>query len=556
MQEPSFRRVFGKESRKLMLEGINEMADVVGSTMGAKGRNVIYESPFWKNKTLVVNDGVTIAREFNFKDPVKNMGMQLVKHAAIRTNDIAGDGTTGATVIARAIVRDGWDAVAEGINPVLLRKEIDEAHKKVNDFLIQNSVKITKQEQAEQVATIAMQDSNYGKMVGETMWKIGAEGAVSIQNGMKHGVEIDRAEGMRIKAGISGGVLTNPGRLEARYEGTRVLLLQDSVDDHEFESKWLAFIRQAVKMENKGNDENGKPIIQVGKVIVPVLLIVAERLSTRIIQFMNDSYNMSLIKWIWIKPPSFGDKQKEIMKDIASLTGAKIVDKEQGVYLDRFSIEDLGTATGIVADGKTCTLTVDKSNVDNKFLDRCNELKSLIENADTEDEQKELRERYAALTGGVATIKVAMATEQDTNELKLRIEDAVNATRSAMEEGIVTGGGVALFDASKELKEKAGGETVLKRACEAPIKQILHNAGYEPARIEKTLKTLMLGEGINVMTDQIEDMQKIGIIDPLKVIRTALMNAVSVAGLLLTSEFGLAIEEDKIGKLEEIFNKK
>lgn len=517
------KTIHGKESREKMMKGVDQLADVVGSTMGAKGRNVIIDKEH--GAPLVINDGVTVANEIFFNDPLMENAAQLIKDAARKTNLLAGDGTTTSTVLARAILKEGWKKVEEGANPVQLRKELDKACDRILNNLKPELV--TQKEQAINIAKVSVQDEELGEKIGSLLYDLGANGAVSIKNSIERGVFIEKEAGMRLEGALQGGVLENQDRWETKLSKPKILILKDSPEDHEFETKWVPLMRQFV---DGHTDNNGNLVIT--KVHVPNLLIVAEKLSRRFIMAMNQ--NKDTIKWVWFRPSTAGKNMKEIYEDLRSITGGELIHEESGVYLNKIQITDLGKADEATITRHELVITVeDKQLNSDRFLDRVTAVKGQMNNAEDQIEQEQIRERYANLTGGVATIKVSSATEQDTMELKLRIEDAINATRSAMQEGYVAGGGVALLDAA-EFNETLG-EKILKEACKAPITQILKNAGYED--IEKTLKKLKKGEGINVLTDQVLDLKENGIIDPMKVVRLSLLNAVSVSGLLLTSEY-------------------
>lgn len=538
------KKIHGAESRKVMLEGVNQAADVIGSTMSGKGRNVIVDKEY--GSPLVINDGVTVLNEIFFDDNLKNMAVQLLKDAANRTNQLAGDGTSGTVVLARAIIREGWEMIEAGANPVLLRKQLEKAADKIEENLRASASQIDKVEQAIQIASVSVQDEELGQKIGTLMFEIGKGGAVAIKNSIKRGVYVERDAGMRLEGQLVGGLVENQDRWETKMDNAKILILQDSPEDHEFDSKWLPFMRQLADGNRQPNGE-----LEVTKVHVPTLLIIAEKLSRRFIMSMNQ--NTNIIKWVWFRPTTAGKNMKEIYKDIRSMIGGKAINEEEGVFLSKFSINDLGSAESVVIGRHEALITVDNEKLNaNEYLDRVNEVKGQVENAEDEVEQNQIQERLANLTGGIAAVKVAASTEQDTHELKLRIEDAINATRVSMDEGYVAGGGVALYNAAQE--EVTDGEKVLKKACSAIIKQILHNAGYE--NIEETIATLQAGEGFNVLTDKMVDMKAEGIIDPLKVIRLALLHAVSVAGLLLTSEYCISNEEDDTAAVKKFFTQR
>jgi len=543
------KKIFGKEARKTMMEGIDQLADVVGSTMGGKGRNVVLDVEY--GAPLVINDGVTIAREVFFENDLKNVAAQLIKDAAIRTNLKAGDGTTGSTILARAIVKKGWKEVEGGANPVQIRKELLVASEKVEGQLKSITSKVEKEDQAIQIAQVSVQDEELGTKIGKLMFELGAHGAVTIKDSVERGVFIDKSAGMRLEGQMVGGVIQNQDKWETKYKECKVMILRDSPEDHEYETKWIPLMKQFA--EGTVLPDGTQKIDQVN---VPYLVIVAEKLSHRFIMAMNA--NKNVIKWVWFRPSTAEKNMKEIYEDLRCKVGGSIVDEEEGVYVNKMQISDLGKAETATINRHELVITVDDKQLnDDRFLKRISDVKGQMENAEDEIEKQQIKDRYANLIGGVATIKVASATDQDTIEQKLRIEDAINATRSAMEEGYLSGGGVALLNSSECLSGDNYGERILKSACSAPITQILHNAGYEDKDIEKVLGKLKKGEGVDVLKDDIMDMKKAGIVDPLKVIRLSLINAVSVAGLLLTSEYVVTDEkENDVQTLRNIFTKK
>ena len=542
------KQIHGKESRDKMMQGVNELADVVGSTMGAKGRNVIIDNEH--GAPLVVNDGVTIANEVFFEDNLKNQSAQLVKDAARRTNALAGDGTTGSIVLSRAILKAGWDLVEKGANPVLLKKELDAAVENIIDNLKKQGSEIKKKEQAIQIASVSVQDKKLGKLIGGLVFDIGKDGAVEIKHSVKTGVTIEKDAGMKLQGALTEGVLENGNKWETKLEDAHVLILKNSPEDHEFESKWLPFMRTLTDAEEV-IDSDGKKKIAVKKVHTPQLIIVAEKLSKRFIKNMN--LNLNMFKWVWFRPTTADKNMPEIYKDLQSIIGGKIVDEEKGVYLSKMTPADLGKAESATVGRHDAIFTVGEERLkSDPYLDRCNVVKEQTQNAEDEIEKLQIEERYSNLTGGVAAIKVLAATQQETTELRLRIEDAINATKAAMEEGYVAGGGVALLNAVKA--NKTDGEKVLKQACEASVRQIFHNAGYD--NIDEIIKRLKEGEGVNVLTDETINMKNEGIVDPLKVIKLSLIHAVSVAGLLLTSEYVITNEEDDNAAVKRFFTQK
>jgi chaperonin GroEL len=546
MKMPYRKITGGLESKKLILDAVKQMADVVGSTMGARGRNVLLQS-LVSPRPDVVNDGVKIAREFYHEEPVANMAVQLVKEASIKTNDQAGDGTTCATVLAGAILEEGYKHIMQGASPVLLRNTLNREYEEIAKRLENMATPVETKDQLINIAKISVQSDSLGEIIGDTMHKVGKDGAVSVENNVKNEIVVEHALGARFSMGHLGGALTDPEKFEARYDDVRFLVMNYGIEDHEFDTKWLPFARKLVTV-------NAENVVQ--KVNVPTLVIITEKLSMRVIQFINDPQNRSLVKFLWVQPPSFGEKRKDILKDFCALTGAKLVDKDDGVYLNRLSVEDLGHAKSATVT-KTHT-TVSLEGAEASLATRIDEIKAQIANSNNQLDIDNMKERLAVLTGGVATIKVGGATESEVKELKLRIEDAINACRSAMEKGIVPGGGVALLDAVTVAKTQ-GAVTVGYSFCDSftkPFKQILLNAGYEPDAIHKFIEDRQLGDGFDVKTLEPGKMMAMGIIDPVKVILRALGNAVSVAGLLFTADYAVVVENDKIDTLKEILGNK
>jgi len=537
------KQIHDKKARIKMMEGVDQLADVVGSTMGACGRNVIVDNEY--GSPLVVNDGATIANEIFFDDHVKNSAVQLVKDAANRTNAIAGDGTTTTTVLSRAIIKAGWKAVDAGANPVALRKQLIKAIEDISKNLDEQSSKIETVEELIQIAQVSVQDEELGELIGKLMFALGKDGAVAIKSSLEPGVFVEKDAGMRIEGAVQAGVVSNEAKRESVLNDAKVLILKDSPEDHELESKWVPFFQKLMDVTPLAD---GK--MRIDKIHVPSLLVIAEKLSHRFIMTMNQ--NNDRVKWTWFRPSTAGKNMPEIYKDISSLVGGKIVDEEEGVYISQLTVKELGEVNTAVAGRFELVLTVDEEKLkSNEYLDRINAVEGQINSTEEAIEKEETKVRYANLTGGVAAIKVSAATDQDTVELKLRIEDAINASRAAMEDGYVAGGGVALYNAAKN--ETTIGEKVLKEACKASITQILYNAGYED--IDKLIAKLKEGEGINVLTEKTVNMKEEGIVDPLKVVKQALINSVSVAGLLLTSEYVVTNEEDDHAAVKKFFTK-
>lgn len=534
----------GKDVKEKILGTVKEIGDVVGSTMGAKGRNVVLEQD--NGAPMIVNDGVTICRYLNFSDPIKNMVANLVKTAALRTNELAGDGTTTTTVLTQAIIEEGTKEIEEsGINPILLRKSLDASLVQILSLLQVHSKGIKDEEDVIRIAKISCQDEHLGELIGKLMFKIKEVGAVTFKPSLQSGVFIENSAGMQISGSIAGGVLDNQNRWATKMNKAKVLILQDSPEDRELQTKWVPFLKQL----SDGHMEGDKLVVD--QVHVPYLVIVAEKLSRRFLLSMNN--NSHTIKWVWFRPNTAGLNMKEIYKDLAALLGTKPIHEESGVYLSKFNISELGNCEGVDMDRFRCVFsTSEEQSKSNVYLDRVNVVKEQLEQVDSEEERQHVFNRYASLVGGVAEIKIQAGSESETEELKFRIEDAVNACRSAMEEGVISGGGVALLDISDALNEETAGMRVLKKALKRPAEKITENAGiekpYEAARRQ-------LGFGYNVLSGEVVDMMNQGIIDPHKVARIALMSAVSVGGLLLTSDYVVTrAKKEGLGKLKEIIN--
>ncbi|NIA02351.1 MAG: hypothetical protein GWP15_03130 [Nitrospirae bacterium] len=544
------KEIHGKEARARMLEGINQMADVVGSTLGAKGRNVIVDKEY--GAPLVVNDGLTIIREIFDTDQVKNNAMQLIKDAAVRTNDNAGDGTTGATMLAREIVKLGWDAIEKGANPVFLRNELVDATEKIITELKEQSKDVTDVEQKKQVASISVQDTEIGGKIGELIHKVGANGAVTLKSSIKKGVFVESDGGMKLEGQMMFATVTQQEKEAHKktMENVKVLVLKDCPEDHEFETKWIPFIK---KLSEGYQAEDGSMVVT--KVNVPTLLVIAEKVPQRVLAGV--SQNRAWLKFAWFRPSTAGKDMEEIYKDLQSMIGGKVVEEKEGDYLNKTEVDDLGDVEMAVVGRYELIVTVAEENLKaNEYLDRCNEVKKQQDAAEDDVEKEQIKDRFANLTGGIASIKIAGSTPQETVDLKLRIEDSVNATKSAVEDGIVSGGGIALLNASKVLEGKTEGEKVLKRACEATSRQILYNAGFEdPKELDKIIRDFNThdGVGMNVIEGTQVDMVEKGIIDPLKVIKESLVNAVSVGGLLLTSEYSITNATDEMDAVRKFF---
>lgn len=538
MKIPFKNLLFGKEARAKLLAGVDKLADSVAVTLGGRGRNVIFESTIFQ-KPEVTCDGVTIGREMNLEDPFENLGCQLIKQAAFRTNDMAGDGTTSAIVLAREIVKSAFE-IDKG-NPVALKKALYELSLLVIEEVKKTRKEVTGADELTSIATISCRDEVIGKLVGELVFELGKEGAVSFEEGLANQVTVERQKGFKWNQGIKEGLISKE-RYEYTMQDARVLLCKENLTSF---VDFLPLAKQFVDI-----DANG----QVTKINVNKLVIVAESVHATIVQFLvkNSITSGGPLEWIWVQSPAFGGKREDILNDMALATGATVVNHDKGDYVRKFTLNDLGTVKSVYSN-KEHTVLIPLGH-DEDIDARVKFLEETREKSDSEEEQKGLSERIAALKGGLATIKYGAATDVEKRELKYRLDDAVYAARATIQEGYVEGGGVALLKAIDKLSyHKADDDDtkiafeILKRACEKPCRQILENAGYEKTDevIKEILKT---GKGINVKTDEHVDLIKDGVIDPFKVVRLELENAVSAAGTLITTECAMTNLPEDIDK--------
>lgn len=522
--------VYGDNARKKILKGLNKLANAVVATMGPGGRNVTIGSSFGTPK--VTKDGVTVAKEIELKDPLENVGAQLIKEAATKTNDMAGDGTTTATLLAQKIANEGYKYLLAGVNPVEIKRGIDKAVEVVVEEIQKQAKQITDEKDLARVATIsANNDEETGNLVAEVMHKVGSQGVVTVEEGKSFKTEYELVEGMRFDRGyISPYFVTDPERLEAVLEkNVRILVTDQKISNVQD----LAHILEVV-VQN-GNDP---------------LLIIADDVDGQALATLVLNKLRGVVKAVAVKAPGFGDRKKEMLKDIAVLTGATYVSEELGKKLSDVTIDDFGTARKVIVDKENTTIVDgkgDKAEIDA----RINAIKAAMERTDSDYEREKLQERMAKLTGGVAVIKVGAATEAELKELKYRIEDALNATRAALEEGIVAGGGMALYDARSAVEkllddekafdneaQKIGARIVFETLRE-PVRQIAKNSGKEPGEV---FANIGKGKGYDARNDKYVDMISAGIIDPAKVVRLALQFAASAGSMILTTE-ALVVEE-------------
>ena len=513
--------IYGEEARKALQSGINQLADTVKITLGPKGRNVVLDKKF--GSPLITNDGVTIAKEIELEDSFENMGAQLVKEVATKTNDAAGDGTTTATLLAQALIREGMKNATAGANPMMIKKGIGQAVKVSVDTVVHNSKKVTCSDDIARVATISAGDAEIGKLIAEAMEKVTADGVITVEESKTAETYSEVVEGMQFDRGyITPYMVTDTDKMEAVMDDAYLLITDKKISNIQ---EILPLLEQ---------------ILQSGKKLVIIAEDVeGEALSTLIVNKLRGTFNC-----VAVKAPGFGDRRKEMLQDIAILTGGQVISEELGLELKETTMDQLGRARQVKVDKENTTI-VDGAGDSEAIKARVANIRSQIETATSDFDREKLQERLAKLAGGVAVIKVGAATEVEMKEKKLRIEDALSATKAAVEEGIVAGGGVALINAIPEVEklisttegdEKTGVQIVLK-ALEEPVRQIAINAGVEGSVIVDTIKKSgKVGYGYNALTDEYMDMISNGVVDPTKVTRSALQNAASVAAMVLTTE--------------------
>ena len=521
---------YGEDARKSLQAGIDKLADTVRITMGPKGRNVVLDKKF--GAPLITNDGVTIAKDIELEDAFENMGAQLVKEVATKTNDAAGDGTTTATLLAQAIVREGMKNIAAGANPMVLKKGIAKAVDTAVTTIIANSKTVDGTDDIARVGTVSSADESVGKLIAEAMEKVTSDGVITIEESKTAETYSEVVEGMQFDRGyISPYMVTDTDKMEAVYDDPYILITD----------KKISSIQEILPLLEQ--------IVQSGKKLVIIAEdIEGEALTTIILNNLRGTFKVAAVK-----APGFGDRRKEMLRDIAILTGGEVISEEIGLELKDATIEQLGTARQVVIQ-KENTIIVDGSGYKDEIKSRVNQIKSAIETTTSDFDREKLQERLAKLSGGVAVIKVGAATEIEMKEKKLRIEDALAATKAAVEEGIVAGGGTAFINAipavekilpSLDGDEKTGAKIILK-ALEAPVRQIAENAGLEGSVIiDKIRRSRKVGYGFDAYNETYCDMIPAGIVDPTKVTRSALQNAASVAAMVLTTESLVAdIKED------------
>ena len=511
---------YGEEARRKLQAGVDQLANTVKITLGPKGRNVLIEKKF--GSPLITNDGVTIAKEIELEDGYENMGAQLVKEVATKTNDVAGDGTTTATLLAQSIIREGFKNVAAGANPMIVKKGIQGAVDVAVEEIRKNAVKVESKEAIAQVASVSAGDEEIGALIAEAMEKVGNEGVITVEESKTMGTTLEVVEGMQFDRGyVSAYMVTDTEKMEAVMNDPYILITDKKISNIQ---ELLPILEQIVQM--------GK------KLLIICEDMEGEALSTIIVNKLRGTFDC-----VVVKAPGFGDRRKEMLKDIAILTGGEVISEELGYTLKEATVEMLGRANTVKVT-KDNTVIVDGAGDSDEIKGRVAQIKAQIEETSSDFDKEKLQERLAKLAGGVAVVQVGAATETELKERKLRIEDALNATRAAVEEGIVPGGGTALANAipavSEYVKGLSGdmktGAAIIERALEEPVRQIAENAGLEGSVIIAKVKSSEKGIGFNAATEEYVNMIEAGIVDPAKVTRSALQNAASASALLLTTE--------------------
>ncbi|MDQ0749379.1 chaperonin GroEL [Streptomyces africanus] len=518
---------FDEEARRGLERGMNQLADAVKVTLGPKGRNVVLEKK-WGAPTIT-NDGVSIAKEIELEDPYEKIGAELVKEVAKKTDDVAGDGTTTATVLAQALVKEGLRNVAAGANPMALKRGIERAVEAVSAALLEQAKDVETKEQIASTASISAADTQIGELIAEAMDKVGKEGVITVEESQTFGLELELTEGMRFDKGyISAYFATDMERMEAVLDDPYILIANSKISN----------VKDLLPLLEKVM-QSGKPLLIIAEDVE------GEALSTLVVNKIRGTF-----KSVAVKAPGFGDRRKAMLQDIGILTGGEVISEEVGLKLENATIDLLGKARKVVIT-KDETTIVDGAGSAEQVQGRVNQIRAEIENSDSDYDREKLQERLAKLAGGVAVIKAGAATEVELKERKHRIEDAVRNAKAAVEEGIVAGGGVALLQASQvfeklELEgDEATGANAVKLALEAPLKQIAVNGGLEGGVVVEKVRNLQVGHGLNAATGEYVDMIAEGIIDPAKVTRSALQNAASIAALFLTTEAVIADKPEK-----------
>jgi len=518
---------FNENARKKLEKGVDTLANAVKVTLGPRGRNVVLERSY--GAPLITNDGVSIAKEIELEDQFENMGAQLIKEVATKANDVAGDGTTTATVLAQAIVKEGLKMVSSGANPMFIKKGIEKASKEAIKHLKNISKNIETNEEIEQVASISASDKEIGKLIAQAMEKVGENGVITVEEASSLDTTLDIVEGMQFDNGyLSPYMSTDMDRMEANLDNPYILITDKKINNMK---SVLPILEEIIK--------KSKPLLIIAEDLE------GEALSTIILNKLRGNLNV-----VAVKAPAFGDRRKEMLEDIAILTGGVVISEEKGMKLEKITLEELGKAKKIKVN-KDSTIIVDGFGEEDKIDKRISKIKTEIANCNSDYDKEKIRERLAKISGGVAIIKVGAATEVEMKEKKLRIEDALNATRAAVEEGIVSGGGTILSKIAYDMSnfsldgEEGIGVEILKRSLYAPLNQIAENAGLNGGIVIEKIKSLPEGYGLDVTNETYVNMIEEGIIDPTKVTRSALQNAASISSLILTTEVVIAEKKDK-----------
>jgi chaperonin GroEL len=518
---------FNEDARRSLERGVNILADAVKVTLGPKGRYVVLDKKF--GAPTITNDGVTIAREIEVEDVFENQGAQLVREVATSTDDVAGDGTTTATVLAQAIVRDGLRNVAAGASPMAIKRGIEKGVDQVVENLKSQSQSISSKEDIARVATVSSRDREIGDVLSDAIEKVGKDGVVNVEEGQTFGLELEFTEGMQFDKGyLSPYMVTDPERMEAVLEDPYILVANQKVGAVK---DLLPVLEQVI--------QSGKPLLIVAEDVE------GESLATIVVNKLRGTFTA-----VAVKAPGFGDRRKRMLEDIAIVSGGEVITEEMGLKLDSTKLSQLGSARRVVVDKDTTTI-IDGGGDSDAIKARIKQLKQEIENTDSDFDREKLQERLAKLSGGVAVVKVGAATETEIKEKKHRVEDALKAARAALEEGVVPGGGVALLSATDAIKldsyegDERTGASIILRALEEPIRQLADNAGLEGSIVVDRIRNAPAGQGLNVETGEYEDLIKAGITDPTMVVRSALQNAASIAKNILTTEAVVAEAPEK-----------
>ena len=518
---------FNEEARKALEVGVDTLADAVKITLGPKGRNVVLDKGY--GIPTITNDGVTIAKEIELKDPIENLGAQIVKEVATKSNDVAGDGTTTATVLAQALIKEGLKMVASGANPVFIRKGMEKASKKVIEELIKRAKKIESNEEIAQVGAISASDREIGELIAQAMAKVGESGVITVEEAKSLDTTLEVVEGMQFDNGyLSPYMVSDSERMVVELDSPFVLITDKKISSMK---ELLPILEKTVEM--------GRPMLIIAEDVE------GEALATLVVNKLRGTLNIAAVK-----APAFGDRRKAMLQDIAILTGGEVISEEKGIKLETADINFLGQAKKVRIT-KDNTVIVDRLGAKEDIAARVGQIKNAIEETTSDYDREKLQERLAKLSGGVAVIKVGAATETEMKEKKLRIEDALNATKAAVEEGIVPGGGTILVQIAKAIEdfklegEEGLGVDIVKKALYAPMRQIALNAGLDAGVVIEKVKSSEEGIGFDATKEEYVDMVKTGIIDPTKVTRSAIQNAISVSSVLLTTEVAVANEKEE-----------